>query len=126
MDAMAAAGMMEENPFFDWAGAHFAVYAEVDGGLSEAVWLAAGVDAVHVGFVLVGSRLRGLDRCEDETENREDEKYWRQHGGIANAANLPFFSPAFQRPIERPTQQGESHDDYDGDEKHVFVNVMEK
>ena len=72
---MAAAWMIEENPFFDGPGAHFAVFTEVDGGLSEAVGLAAGVDAVHVCFVLVRSRLRVLDRREDETENGENQQY---------------------------------------------------
>src|ERR1700683_4864686 len=106
---MAAAWMIEENPFLDGAGAHFAVFAQVDGGLSEAVGLAAGVDAIHVGFMLVGSRLRVLDRREDESENREDQQYERKHCDIADASNLPFLSPAFQRPVKSPAQQGKSH-----------------
>src|ERR1700691_5940737 len=125
VDAVATAGMIEENPFFDGAGAHLAIFAQVDGSLREAVRLAAGIDAVHVGFMLFGSRLRVLDRREDETENREDQQYEREHCNIADASNLPFFSPAFQRPVERPAQQGKSHDDHDENEEHVFVNVMQ-
>src|SRR5437879_1177094 len=51
VNAVPAAGMVEEDDLLDRAGAHLAVLAEVDGGLREAVGLAAGVDAVHVGLV---------------------------------------------------------------------------
>src|ERR1700733_8408312 len=101
MDAMAATGMIEENPFFHRAGAHLAVFAEVNCGLREAVGLAAGVDAVHVGFVFVGSRLGVLDGREDKAKNREDQQYQGKYSDIADAAYLPFLSPPFQRPLER-------------------------
>src|SRR5882762_4190847 len=73
VDAVVAAGMIEEDPFFSRAWAHLAVFAEVDGGLGEAIWLAGGVKAEHVGFFLPGACLSVQYGRKREEENASEQ-----------------------------------------------------
>src|SRR6185436_1497095 len=101
MNPIPAAGVIEEDPLLDRAGAHLAVLAEVDGRLREAVGLARGVQAVHVGLRFLHAHRRVQDRRQYEEEDRREQHDQRQHGGVADAADLPAVAPAPQRPLQR-------------------------
>ncbi len=50
--------MVEENVLFDRTGMHLAILAQVNRSLRKTIRPAAGVQPVHVGFVLGGSDAR--------------------------------------------------------------------
>src|SRR4029453_13540857 len=54
-DSSVTARMIEEEEFLDRPQGHLAVVAEQERGFGEAVWLTCGVQAEHVGLVLVGA-----------------------------------------------------------------------
>src|SRR5438046_7101413 len=68
VDTVPPARMVEEDPFFEWAGAHLAIFAEVNRALREAVGLARGVESVHIGFVLGDASFGIRDRSQNEKE----------------------------------------------------------
>src|SRR5712692_5428723 len=70
VDAIPAAGMVEEDPLFDWSRIHLAILAEMNGGLREAIGLAAGVQAVHVGFMFVAANVRVKERRVHKCKQR--------------------------------------------------------
>src|SRR5260370_621016 len=112
-DAVAATGMVEGDPLLDRPRAHLAGLAEVNGGLREAIGLTAGVQTVHVGLALLRAGHGVVNRGQYEEEDRAQEEDQRQHGGVANVANLPSLSPAPQRPLQRPLERAEpDHDQY--------------
>jgi len=125
VDAAASGRMIEEDPLFDRAGGHFAIFAEMNRGLGESVGLAAGVDTVHVGFVLVGANVCVENRRKDKEKCSDDQQSKRQNGRIANAGDLPSFAIACQGPAESPTKNRKENHDDNGKEKNVLRNVVE-
>src|SRR6266403_1214224 len=124
MDAIPAAGMVEENPFFDWPGIHLAIFAEMDSTLREAVGLPAGIQAIHVGFVFVRPDMRVEEWCVREATKRTHKKNERKHGCIADSAYFPAFSPPAEGPVKRPTKHGEENCDDNGEVENVFADVV--
>jgi len=61
MDALPAAGMVEEQKFFDQAGMHLAVFGQLHGRLGRTVGLACSIQAerVGLGFYAAGDRKTG-------------------------------------------------------------------
>ena len=57
VDAVAPARVVEEDLLLYPPRIHLAILPQVDRGLRKAVGLAAGIQAVLVGFVFVGPRL---------------------------------------------------------------------
>ena len=100
VDPIPAAGVVEEDPLFEWTGVHLAILAEMNGGLREPVRLPAGVQAVHVGFVFVRADVRVEEWRVYEGKERTQKEDQGKHRGIPNSAHLPAFSPASQGPFE--------------------------
>src|SRR5690349_10802090 len=124
MDAVPATGMIEEDPFFDLAGIHLAVLAEMDGSLREAVGLPASVQAVHVGLVFVRADVRVKEWRVDEATKRTHKENKGKHSRIADPAQFPALSPSSESAFERPSKQGEENHDDHGEVENVFGNVV--
>src|SRR5437016_13172991 len=78
VDAIPAARMVEEDPFFGCARVHLAILAKMNGGLREAVRLSAGVQAVHVGFVFVRADVRVEEwRVYEAKKRSQKEDQWQ-------------------------------------------------
>src|SRR5579883_135904 len=117
--------MIVKNEFLDRLRTHLPVLAEVYRCTSKAIRLTAGIQAVHVRFGLCCARPSVEDWRADESEYRDNEDREGKHGEIANAANLPFLTPAFQTPLQRPEQQGEEDHINHGEEQDVLVDVIQ-
>ena len=115
----------QEDKLLEFAGAHLAVLAEVNGGLGEAVGLAAGVEAEHVRFFFLDAGLRVQDRREHEEQDAGLQHDQGQDGRIADVVNLPAVAPAPQRPLQSEEQVDERQHIDDGDEQNVFGDVVE-
>jgi hypothetical protein len=66
---IAAAGVVEKDPFSERAGAHLAIFTDMNGSLREAVRLARGIQSIHIGFVLGDPGFGVGDGSQNEKEN---------------------------------------------------------
>src|ERR1039458_7027993 len=95
------------------AGMHLAILAQMDRGLRETIGKAAGIQSIHVGFVLRSANVSVKQRRGDESYDGDQQNDQRQHGRVADAADLPPLSPAMQAPSQRPAQQREADHNHD-------------
>src|SRR6266478_7389177 len=124
-DAIAAARMVEEDPFFQRSRAHFAVFTEMNRGLREAIRLAAGVQAIHVRFEFIRASVGVEESSRHKAEKGAHQENQREHRRVADSANLPLCSPPAEGPIQRPSQKDEEDDDENREKEQVLGNVME-
>src|ERR1700691_2279086 len=96
----------------------------MDGCLGNTAGLPAAIQAVHIGLALSGACLSIHDGGYEKSEDGDQQKHERQHGGVANASDLPFLSPALQTPVQRPLQQREEDYDDHAKEENVLINVV--
>src|SRR5580658_1699151 len=73
-NAIPPAWVVEENPFLDGAGAHLPIFAQMDRRSCEPVRLTAGVQPVHVRFVLVRTDMRIEKRRVHESKHRTQKQ----------------------------------------------------
>ena len=89
-------------------GIEFAIFAQQHIDVGFAIGLAGGVQAVHVGFKFHGARdAVGHRRHEKEVEREHDHRQ-RQYGDVRDPADIPSLSPAREREVDSPVQEGES------------------
>src|SRR5215210_6244245 len=99
-DAVATAGMVEEDPLLQRTGGELAVFAELQRDLGEAVRLTGGVEAEDVRLRLGRADEGVVERCEHEEEDREHRHEQRQAGRVAHPAKAPALPPARHDPLE--------------------------
>jgi hypothetical protein len=106
VDAIAPTGVIEEDKFFDRAGAHLSIFAKMDRRLRETVRLATRVQSVHVGFVLQGARKCVRDGSNDEAKDHGQQKHERENRRVTDTPYPPFLTPALKAPEKHETQTG--------------------
>ena len=92
MDALPAAGMVEEQEFLDRAGMHLAVFGQLHCRLGKTVRLACGIQAerVGLGFHVAGDGVG--HRRHGEHEDGEHCREQRQPGHVADTVNVARFT----------------------------------
>jgi hypothetical protein len=81
--------MVKEDALLPRGGIELSVLCQFQRGLGEAVGLTRGVQAEHVGFVLVRPDDRVDDWKRGESVHRKDEDQQRETCGIANPLHTP-------------------------------------
>src|ERR1700733_8134440 len=69
INAIAAARMIEEDPLFKRPGIHLPILAKMNSSLRESVRLAARVQSIHIGFILLCASPGVEYGSENETYN---------------------------------------------------------
>jgi len=62
---------------------------------------------------------------QHKKENRAKQHNQRQNRRVADAADLPFLSPTFQRAVQRPPQETKAGDRNDQKEEDALVNMVQ-
>src|SRR5215467_1743221 len=124
-DTVATAWVIEKYPFFYRSRTHLSVLAEMDRSLGEAIGLAAGVQAVHVGFVFLSAGKCVVNRGPRKGQDRDQQHCQWQYRWISNITDLPPAAPACQRPVERPVEIGKEEEDHDEVKRDALVDVMQ-
>jgi hypothetical protein len=125
VDADVAAGMVVEEEFFDGTGFEFPVLAELEIDLGAAVGLARGVEAIHVGFVLLGAGHGVGDGRGEEAEYGEGKNDGWEHGRISEAGGSPTGAPAAVHAQDPEAQQREENEDKDRGFTDEFGDVVQ-
>ena len=92
MDAVPAAGVVEEQEFLDRAGMHLAVFGQLHGRLGKTVGLACGIQAERVGLGFHAAGDGVGHRRHEEHENGEQCCKQLQPGHVADTVNVARFT----------------------------------
>ena len=106
-DTGAPAGMIEKDEFLERRRIEFAISAQLQRDFGHAIRFPSGVDSKSVGFPLGDAHDSVQKWSQDKNECAQDQDKQWQSGRIGNAADAPFFSPAFYRCFKQSASERE-------------------
>src|SRR6266513_1486899 len=102
-----ATWVIEEDKFLEWGRIEFAISAQLQRDFGHAIRFSSGVDSKSVGFPLGDAHERVQKWSQGKNECAQDQDKQWQSGRIGNAADAPFFSPAFYRCFKQSASERE-------------------
>src|SRR5213080_266471 len=89
--------MVEKDEFLQRRRIEFAISAQLQRDFGHAIRFPSGVDSKSVSFSLGNAHDSVQKWSQDKNKCAQDQDKQWQSGRIGNAADAPFFSPAFYR-----------------------------
>ena len=116
--------MVVEDRFLPRAGIELAIAGKFQHHAGEGVWLAHGIDAENIGFLLGGAHDAVGYRGGEEHENTHQRHQQGKAGNVGRLAHLPIAAEYASGEAEAPGDKAEPGDHHQAQQQHQPRGVV--